>query len=80
MTTTSNCRICGKGAYQPHTAETREAHREHLTRHGFSGMCPTIFPHVQLNVVLLYCKACGNPSYQPCTALQNEATSRKNHA
>ncbi len=38
--TAHTCRICGKFETHRHTSETRAAHMEHLTRHGWSGMCP----------------------------------------
>ena len=36
------CGTCGKRADQPHSASTRNAHSEHLTRFGWSGMCPAL--------------------------------------
>lgn len=37
---TSPCRICGKRPDQPHDSATRGPHTSHLTRYGWSGMCP----------------------------------------
>jgi hypothetical protein len=36
----ATCRICGKFETHRHTSATRAAHGDHLTRYGWSGMCP----------------------------------------
>ena len=40
ITEASPCTICGKTPGAPHVAATRAAHLDHLTRYGWSGMCP----------------------------------------
>jgi hypothetical protein len=38
--TTPPCTICGKAPGDSHDSATRTAHSDHLTRLGWSGMCP----------------------------------------
>lgn len=49
----ARCRICGKLADAEHTPSTRKVHADHLTRMGWSGMCPAPRPLDALRATLL---------------------------
>jgi len=40
LTPVTTCRICLKRSTAQHTPATRMVHADHLTRMGWSGMCP----------------------------------------
>ena len=57
------CRICLKPSTAPHIPATRKVHADHLTRMGWSGMCPA--PSAPLATVRASLTAAGCTAESP---------------